>query len=71
MIAKLTTRRRVTLPKSVASRFDGVEHFDVSTDGSSIILHPLRRSVADEVRERLARRGINEQDVAAAIDWAR
>jgi hypothetical protein len=31
----------------------------------------LQRSRADEVRERLTLLGIEEQDVAAAIDWAR
>jgi len=71
MLAKLTVKNQLTLPKAVASRFGGVEYFDVSTDGSSIILRPLQRSRADEVRERLAQLGIEEQDVAAAVDWAR
>jgi len=31
----------------------------------------LRRSRADEVRERLEELGITEQDVADAIKWAR
>ncbi len=71
MLAKMTVKNQLTLPKAVASRFGGVEYFDVSTDGSSIILRPLQRSRADEVRERLAQLGIAEQDVAAAVDWAR
>ena len=71
MLAKMTVKNQLSLPKAVASRFGGVEYFDVSTDGSSIILRPLQRSRADEVRERLAQLGIEEQDVAAAVDWAR
>jgi bifunctional DNA-binding transcriptional regulator/antitoxin component of YhaV-PrlF toxin-antitoxin module len=71
MLAKMTVKNQLTLPKAVASRFGGVEYFDVSTDGSSIVLRPLQRSRADEVRERLTLLGIEEQDVAAAIDWAR
>ena len=71
MLAKMTVKNQLTLPKAVVSRFGGVEYFDVSTDGSSIILRPLQRSRADEVRERLAQLGIEEQDVAAAVDWAR
>lgn len=42
MLAKLTAKNQLTLPKAVASRFPGVEHFDVSTDGESITLRPLR-----------------------------
>jgi len=55
----------------VVSRFVDAEYFDLSTDGECIILRPLQRSRADEVRARLAQIGIDEQDVAEAIDWAR
>jgi hypothetical protein len=55
----------------VATRFIGVEYFDVSTDGTSIILRPLQRSRADEVRQQLSRLGIEEQDVVEAVKWAR
>jgi hypothetical protein len=71
MLAKMTVKNQLTLPKAVVSRFGGVEYFEVSTDGSSIVLRPLQRSRADEVRARLAQLGIAEQDVAAAVDWAR
>jgi bifunctional DNA-binding transcriptional regulator/antitoxin component of YhaV-PrlF toxin-antitoxin module len=71
MLAKLTTKNQLTLPKAVAKQFPGVEHFEISTDGSAITLKPLRPSKADEVREHLAKLGITEQDVADAIAWAR
>jgi hypothetical protein len=67
----MTVKNQLTLPKAVATRFSGVEYFDVSTDGTSIILRPLQRSRADEVRQQLAQLGIEEQDVAAAVKWAR
>jgi len=71
MLAKLTTKNQITLPKAVASRFAGIEHFEVSTDGESITLRPLRRSRGDEVRAKIAKLGITEQDVKDAIAWAR
>lgn len=71
VLAKMTVKNQLTLPKAVVTRFTGVEYFDVSTDGASIVLRPLRRSRADEVRVQLAALGIDEQDVAAAVDWAR
>lgn len=71
MLAKKTIKNQITLPKAVVTRFRGVEYFDVSTDGESIILRPLQKSRADEVRARLAQLGIDEQDVADAVDWAR
>ncbi len=71
MLAKMTVKNQLTLPKKVIAHFAGVEYFDVSTDGASITLHPLQRSRADEVRAQLAQLGIEEQDVAAAVSWAR
>jgi hypothetical protein len=71
MLAKKTIKNQITLPKAVVTRFSGVEYFDVSTDGESIILRPLQKSRADEVRAQLVRLGIDEQDVAAAVSWAR
>lgn len=71
MLAKLTVKNQLTLPKAIASQFPGVEYFEIATDGSSITLLPFERSRADEVREYLAGIGITEQDVKDAIAWAR
>ena len=71
MLAKKTIKNQITLPKTIITRFTGVEYFDVSTDGECIILRPLQKSRADEVRAQLAELGIDEQDIAAAVSWAR
>ena len=71
MLAKKTSKNQITLPKAVVNRFHGVEYFDVSTDGECIVLRPLERSRAGEVRARLEQLGIDEQDVTAAVSWAR
>ena len=71
MLAKKTVKNQLTLPKAVVSRFPGVEYFEVSTDGSTITLKPLRPSRLDEVRSKIARLGITEQDITDAIAWAR
>jgi hypothetical protein len=71
VLAKKTTKNQITLPKKVVARFTGVEYFDVSTDGVCIILRPLQKSRADEVRARLAQLGIDDEDVTAAVSWAR
>ena len=71
MLAKMTVKNQLTLPKTVVTHFAGVEYFDVSTDGACIILRPLLRSRAEEVRQQLAQLGIEERDVAAAVSWTR
>ena len=71
MLAKLTVKNQLTLPKAVALRFAGVDYFEVSTDGRSITLRPFERSRVEEVREHLEKLGIAEQDVSEAVRWAR
>ena len=71
VLAKKASNNQITLPKAVITRFSEVEYFEVSTDGECIILRPLQKSRADEVRARLAQLGIAKQDVTAAISWSR
>lgn len=71
MLAKLTVKNQLTLPKAVISRFGGVEYFDVSTDGSAITLVPMRLSRLNEIQTHLEKLGIKEQDASDAIRWAR
>ena len=71
LLAKKTTKNQITLPKKVVARFTGVEYFDVSTDGTCIILRPLQKSRADEVRARLTQLGIDDEDITTAVSWAR
>jgi virulence-associated protein VagC len=71
MLAKKTVKNQVTLPKAIARHFQGVDYFEVSTDDDAIVLRPLRRSRADEVRAKLAGLGVREADVAKAVAWAR
>ena len=71
MLAKMTVKNQITLPKAIAKQFPGVEHFEVTTDGAAIQLKPLRVSRLEEVQAKLAQLGITEQDVTDAIAWAR
>jgi hypothetical protein len=71
MLAKRTVKNQITLPKAVVSQFQGIEYFEVEADEDAIVLRPLRRSRAAEVRTKLARLGVREADVAKAVAWAR
>ncbi len=71
MRAKLTVKNQLTLPKAVVTLFPGVEYFDVSTDGISIMLRPFQRSRMEAVWAHLEKLGITEQDVSDAVAWVR
>ena len=70
-IAKLTSKNQLTLPKSIIREIGETEYFEVTVEGQQIILTPVKIQRADAVRAKLAELGINEQDVADAVDWAR
>lgn len=71
MLAKKTSKNQVTLPKAIASRFPGVDYFDVREEHGRIVLEPLHESRAGKVRARLQQLGITEDDVTDAVRWAR
>ena len=71
MLAKMTSKNQLTLPKSVTNALGEVEYFDVQTKDGQVILTPVRIQRADAVRAKLAALELTEQDIADAVDWAR
>ena len=71
MLAKLTAKNQLTLPKAAIAAVDAAEYFDVSTENGRIVLTPVRVNRAGAVRAKLAELGLSEADVADAVAWAR
>ena len=71
MLAKITSKNQITLPKAVVEEFPGARYFEVEAAQGRIVLTPVSVGRADAVREKLAALGIREADVSAAVAWAR
>jgi hypothetical protein len=71
MLAKLTSKNQLTLPKSVVEAVEAAEYFDVEVRAGQIVLTPVRIQRGDAVRAKLAALGLTETDVADAVRWAR
>ena len=71
MLAKLTSKNQLTLPKAVLASCRGTEYFDVTEENGCIVLTPMRLNRADAVRAKLAGLGMTEEDVVDAMSWAR
>ena len=71
MLAKLTSKNQLTLPKAALSSCQGTQYFDVTEDNGRIVLTPVRINRADAVRAKLADLGMTEGDIAEAVSWAR
>jgi hypothetical protein len=71
MQVKKTTRNQIKLPNSIATQFAAVSYFDVRSDGETIVLTPVPNVPVANIQVRLARLGIDEQDIDEALSWAR
>jgi bifunctional DNA-binding transcriptional regulator/antitoxin component of YhaV-PrlF toxin-antitoxin module len=71
VLAKITSKNQITLPKAVLLQCAPAEYYDVSTEGGRIVLTPVQVHSADAVRHKLEALGLTESDIADAVQWAR
>lgn len=71
MLAKITAKNQLTLPKSITSAIGPAEYFDIQTKDGQIILTPVRMQRADAVRAKLAALNLDERDIVDAVKSAR
>ena len=71
MLAKITSKNQLTLPKSITQAIGPVEYFDVEARDGQIVLTPVRIQRGDSVRAKLAELDLTEADIAQAVAWAR
>ncbi len=71
MLAKLTAKNQLTLPRSIIDAVESAEYFEVEARNGQIVLTPARIQRGDAVRAKLAELGIQEDDIADAVNWAR
>jgi bifunctional DNA-binding transcriptional regulator/antitoxin component of YhaV-PrlF toxin-antitoxin module len=71
MLAKMTSKNQLTLPKAVTDELGSPEYFEIESRGGQLILTPVRLARADAVRAKLTELNITERDIADAVKWAR
>ena len=71
MLAKITSKNQLTLPKSLTQAVGATDYFDVEVRGGQLILTPVRIQRGDAVRAKLAELNLTNEDMALAVSWAR
>jgi hypothetical protein len=71
MLAKMTSKNQLTLPKSVTAAVGATEYFDIEVRNGQIVLTPVRIQRGDAVRAKLAELDLGEKDIEDAVAWAR
>lgn len=71
MLAKLTSKNQLTLPKAAVEAAGSPEYFEIEVRAGQLVLTPVRIQRADAVRAKLSGLGLNDDDLAEAVAWAR
>lgn len=73
MLAKLTAKNQITIPKKVMDQLPDVEYFDVELRDGIVVMKPLRLYDTDleQIRAKMKKLGLKPNSVAEAIAWAR
>jgi ribosomal protein L12E/L44/L45/RPP1/RPP2 len=71
MLAKVTAKNQLTLPKSITTAVGAPEYFEVEARNGQIVLTPVRIQRGDAVRAKLAELALDGQDIDEAVAWAR
>jgi len=73
MLAKLTAKNQITIPKKLVDQLPDVKYFDVQLKDGVVVLKPLRVYDTDlgQIRSRIKKLGLKPDCVAEAIRWAR
>ena len=71
MLAKLTSKNQLTLPKAAVEAAGSPEYFEIEVRAGQLLLSPVSIQRANALRGKLAELGLQDEDLALAVAWAR
>ena len=73
MLAKMTSKHQITIPKKIIEQLPDVEYFEVELKDGVVMLKPLKiyNTDLEKIRTKIKKLGLKENTVKEAIEWAR
>jgi bifunctional DNA-binding transcriptional regulator/antitoxin component of YhaV-PrlF toxin-antitoxin module len=73
MLAKLTSKNQITIPKKIIAQLGKIRYFDVALREGVIVLKPLKTydTDLDKIRSKVENLGLTPDSVSEAVKWAR
>ena len=73
MLAKMTSKNQITIPKKIIEQLPDVEYFEVELKDGIVMLKPLKTydTSLERIRTKVKKLGLQENTVKEAIEWAR
>lgn len=73
MMAKLTSKNQITIPKKIIEQLGETRYFEVELQDGVIVLKPLKTYETDlsKIRSKIKKLGLTPNSVDEAVKWAR
>ena len=73
MLAKMTSKNQITIPKKIIEQLPAVEYFEVELKDGVVMLKPLKvyDTSLERIRAKVKKLRLQENTVREAIEWAR
>ena len=73
MLAKMTSKNQITIPKKIVEQIPDTKYFDVELKSGLIVLKPLQIYETDleRIRSKVKGLGLKPDSVREALTWAR
>jgi bifunctional DNA-binding transcriptional regulator/antitoxin component of YhaV-PrlF toxin-antitoxin module len=73
MLAKMTSKNQITIPKKIVAQIPDTKYFEVELRDGLIVLKPLRLYETDleKIRSKINGLGLKPDSVREAVKWAR
>ena len=73
MLAKVTSRNQITIPKKIMNQLPETRYFDIELKDGVIVMKPLAVYDTDleKIRAKMRGLGLKPQSVKEAVKWAR
>lgn len=73
MLAKITSKNQITIPKKIIEKMPGIKHFDIEFEDGVVIMKPIKfyDTNLDQIRAKIKKLGLKEDSVFEAIKWVK
>jgi bifunctional DNA-binding transcriptional regulator/antitoxin component of YhaV-PrlF toxin-antitoxin module len=73
MLAKITAKNQITIPKKIMDQLSETQYFDLELVNGVIVLKPVKvlDTNLDQIRSKIDKLGLKPGSVSEAIRWAR
>ncbi|MBI9086450.1 MAG: AbrB/MazE/SpoVT family DNA-binding domain-containing protein [Desulfobacterales bacterium] len=73
MLAKLTSKNQITIPKKIMAQLPQVQYFDMEFREGAVVMTPVTvyDTDLDKIRGKIQKLGLAPDSVREAVKWAR